>query len=105
MDWLRSTLPVMPDTIPYQQADLDTLAFTLEEVAERVWLVTANQHYGGHLAISAMLRLQPHAGWRFLGWILATPPFATAAAVGYSFIARIRHRLPGGTPACTAPLR
>jgi predicted DCC family thiol-disulfide oxidoreductase YuxK len=98
--WLERNLPVMPPSTPYQWADLDSLGLSTAEAAERVWLVTSGHQYGGHLAVSALLRHQPSVAWRFVGWLLVSPPFSPLAAVGYSLVARYRHRLPGGTPAC-----
>lgn len=103
VNWLERTLPVMPPTIPHQWADLERLGLTLDEARERVWLVTADHQYGGHLAVSALLRKQPDVRWRFVGWLLVTPGFSRIAAVGYSLVARYRHLLPGGTPACRLP--
>ena len=54
-------------------------------------------------AVSALLRSQPRFGLRLLGWLIATPPWSWLAAAGYDFVARFRHRLPGGTPACEMP--
>ncbi len=90
----------MPRAEPYQWIDLDSLGLTSAEASARVWLVTASHEYGGHLAVSALLRHQPGLGWRFLGWLIATPPFSLVAAAVYSLVARYRHVLPGGTPAC-----
>jgi predicted DCC family thiol-disulfide oxidoreductase YuxK len=98
--WLERNLPVMPVAKPYQWTDLDALGLTTAEASARVWLITDSHQYGGHLAVSALLRHQPSLLWRFAGWMLATPPFSLAAAAGYSLIARYRHLLPGGTPAC-----
>ncbi len=90
----------MPEAVPFQWTDLDAIGLTRSEAAERVWLVTDDHQYGGHLAVSAMLRHQPSSPWRFLGWLLAFPPFSPIAAAGYALVARYRHLLPGGTPAC-----
>lgn len=98
--WLARNLPVMPDAEPHQWADLPALGLTPAQAAERVWLVDGTQRHGGHRAVSALLRHQPHAGWRFLGWMLVAPPFSPLAAAGYSLTARYRHLLPGGTPTC-----
>lgn len=105
VDWLKRILPAMPTTTPYQWAELEDLALTTQEAAERVWLVATDadgdlHQYGGHLAVSVVLRHQPALGWRFLGVVLDTPPFSLAAAVGYWLVARYRYLLPGGTPAC-----
>lgn len=95
----------MPRTVPFQWAALDELGLTAAEATERVWLVAEDaegglHHYGGHLAVSVLLRHQPSLSWRFVGILLDTPPFSIIAAAGYALIARYRYLLPGGTPAC-----
>lgn len=105
VDWLARTLPAMPKSIPFQWAPLEDLGLTLDETKDRVWLVTTDRtgrlhQYGGYLAVSTLLRHQPHRGWRFLGILLDTPPFSLAAGAGYALVARFRYLLPGGTPAC-----
>jgi predicted DCC family thiol-disulfide oxidoreductase YuxK len=103
VNWLERNLPAFPPATPYQWADLDALGITEAEARERVWLLTPDHHYGGHLAVSAMLRRQPAVGWRFLGWFIAAPGISLISAVGYALVARYRYRLPGGTPACRMP--
>jgi predicted DCC family thiol-disulfide oxidoreductase YuxK len=100
---LRDVLPRYPETIPYQWADLDALGLTLDEVQHFAWYLTATRQFGGHLAFSALLRSQPRIALRFAGRLIATPPFSWIAALGYHVIARYRHLLPGGTPACALP--
>jgi len=41
--------------------------------------------------------------WRPLAFLARTPPFSWIASLAYRWIARNRHRLPGGTPACSMP--
>ncbi|WP_232466133.1 MULTISPECIES: DCC1-like thiol-disulfide oxidoreductase family protein [unclassified Diaminobutyricimonas] len=98
-DWL----PAFPESVPWQWADLDALGLSHDEVTRYVWFVTDHRQFAGHLAVSALLRAQPRLGLRLLGWLLATPPYSWAAAVGYHYVAKYRHRLPGGTPACQMP--
>lgn len=100
---LRDALPRFPETTPYQWADLGALGLSLDEVQNYAWYLTPTHQYAGHLAFSALLRSQPRLGLRFAGHLIATPPFSWAAALGYRFIARYRHLLPGGTPACALP--
>jgi predicted DCC family thiol-disulfide oxidoreductase YuxK len=97
---LRRALPVPPATTPYQWTDLEAYGLTPEDAQSRVWLVTPSDRFGGHLAIAAMLRHQPSAALRFVGWLMVVPPWSWAAATGYALVSRFRHRLPGGTPAC-----
>jgi len=100
---LRGVLPVFPRAEPWQWLDLDELGLSEHDVTHYAWVVTRSRQFAGHLAFSALLRMQPTAGWRFLGHLIATPPFSWLAAIGYQFIASNRSRLPGGTPACALP--
>jgi predicted DCC family thiol-disulfide oxidoreductase YuxK len=97
---LRAILPEFPVSTPWQWIDLDDYALTRDDVETAAWFVTPTRQFAGHLAFSAILRSQPAIGWRFLGNLIATEPFSSISALAYRFIARYRHRLPGGTPAC-----
>lgn len=103
VETLRRILPAFPPAIPWQWLDLDALGLTASDVENYAWVVTASHQYAGHLALSALLRMQRGPGWRFLGHLIATPPFSWVAALGYRLIADNRSRLPGGTPACSLP--
>ena len=100
---LEAMLPVFPPTSPWQWLDLDQYGLTADDVHDYAWVITPHRQFAGHLAFSALLRMQPTAVLRFAGHILATPPFSWVAALGYKFISANRHRLPGGTPACALP--
>jgi predicted DCC family thiol-disulfide oxidoreductase YuxK len=100
---LERWLPRFPEAQPWQWLDLEPFGLTVDDVTHYAWYITPRRQFAGHLAFSALLRAQPGFGLRFAGWMIATPPFSWAAAAGYSFIARYRHRLPGGTPACALP--
>lgn len=100
---LHDWLPEPPVAVPWQWSDLDALGLTREDVADFAWYVTSRHSYAGALAFARILRVQPRIGLRFAGILLATPPFSIAAALGYNVIARYRHILPGGTPACALP--
>ena len=100
---LERVLPAFPRKSPWQWLDLDDLGLTRHDVEQYAWFITPNHQYAGHLAGSALLRAQRGFGWRFLGNLIATPPVSWVAALAYHYIARNRHRLPGGTPACALP--
>ena len=102
---LEAALPTFPPSTPWQWIDIGEYALTPEDVAKYAWVVTPGGHYAGHLAASALLRMQPHFALRFLGHLIATPPFSWISAVAYGWISKNRHRLPGGTPACALPPR
>jgi len=99
----KDILPVFPASEPWQWLDLDELGLTRHDVTHYAWYLVGDRRFRGHAALSAVLRSQPSIGWRFLGHLVVTPPFSWAAALAYAFIARFRHRLPGGTPACAMP--
>lgn len=102
---LERRLEVFPESQPWQWLDLDELGLTRHDVEHYAWLLVGGQRFRGHATFAALLRMQPRAGLRFLGHLLVTPPFSWAAAVGYALVARFRHRLPGGTPACALERR
>ena len=86
--------------VPYQRADLAGLGLTAEQGAEAVWFVhPGGRKDRGHRAIAAALNA---AGgiWRPVGAALTASPVEPVAERAYAWIARNRHRLPGGTPEC-----
>lgn len=100
---LEAALPYFPKSSPWQWLDLEPLGLSSDDVEKYAWLLTPDHQYAGHLALSGLLRQQPTFGWRFLGNLLRTPPFSIVASIGYTWISRNRHLLPGGTPACAMP--
>lgn len=100
---IRDWLPRPPEAIPWQWSDLTAIGLTSQDVANFAWYLTAKHSFAGAMAFAAILRTQPRIGLRFFGHLLATPPFSIVAALAYNFIARFRHALPGGTPACALP--
>ncbi|MGR8008674.1 thiol-disulfide oxidoreductase DCC family protein [Streptomyces hypolithicus] len=58
--------------------------------------------YGGPRALAALLK-SGRRRWKWLGTALTIPPVSWAARGVYRTIARNRHRLPGGTTACSLP--
>lgn len=100
---LERVLDVFPPSRPWQKLALAEVGLTEADVTHYAWLLTGADRHRGHAAFAAVLRMQPSAGWRFFGHLLATPPLSWAAAAGYALIARYRHRLPGGTAACAMP--
>ncbi len=100
VDRLERLLPVFPRTSPWQWLELDDYGLTVNDVTSYAWVVTSRHQYAGHLAGSALLRMQPSFVLRTLGHLIATPPVSWVAAFVYQWVAANRHRLPGGTPAC-----
>lgn len=80
--------------------DLDGIGLTLDDVRRAAWWVDSTRGRSrGHLAIAHALRAAH--GWpSAVGGLMLVPPLRWLAAGVYPLIARWRHRLPGGTPAC-----
>lgn len=89
--------------LPWQRTDLDVLDVTAAQAeASVVWVGTDRVVALGPVAIARLLR---HAGraWYPFGWLLETPPVRAMAWPIYRWVARNRHRMPGGTAACSLP--
>ena len=57
----------------------------------------------GPVAIAKLLRSSPSAGWRAVGVLLGLRLTLLVAWPVYRWIARNRHRMPGGTATCSLP--
>ena len=99
--WIERRLPEDAEVVAWQFVDdLDALGLTAEEANAKVWWIDPDgRRWGGHLGIGRAFRT---AGgfWGVVGLALCTPPLAWVAAPVYRLVARYRHRMPGGTPAC-----
>ena len=104
--WGYRNLKRMPESIPFQVIDVATYGLTLEQVKSAVWLIEpSGKHNRGHLAVAALLALQPEFYWRFLAGLMRAPILSGLAALGYRLVVRFRHRLPGATEACAMPAK
>ena len=89
------------DVEPWQRLDLDALGLTPQECDEAVrWVAADGIRYAGHVAIARAL-LASRWWVRPAGAVLLAPGISTIAAAAYRWVAANRHRLPGGTPACS----
>lgn len=80
--------------------ELAALALTRDDVRAALWWIDEDgRRSRAHVATADALIAG--SGWSATaGRILRVPPFRWLAAAGYPLVARWRHRLPGGTPAC-----
>jgi predicted DCC family thiol-disulfide oxidoreductase YuxK len=88
---------------PWQFLDLDAIGVTEAACTAAVqWVaVDGTVSAGEHAAIAALR----HAGgiWGVLGRLMGLPGIRQSAGLVYRLIARYRHKMPGGTPACRLP--
>lgn len=85
---------------PWQWIELSNYGLTAKEASAKVQVFADGKNYAGHKAFAKVLRLQRQWWFKVLGAIIVIPPFSWGASLGYSFVAKYRHKLPGGTPAC-----
>ncbi len=112
--YLRASLSSADwEAVPFQFADLAALdaraggagLISWERAEQEVlWLTPLGDVYGGAQA-AARLLMRSGGAWAYLGALLTLAPVRPLAALGYRWVAKNRHRLPGGTPACSLPRR
>jgi predicted DCC family thiol-disulfide oxidoreductase YuxK len=88
--------------VAWQFTDIAALGVSQEAAENAVQWIDADGISAGPAAIA---RLLGDAGsyWRPLGALLATRPAQWLAWPVYRWVARNRHRLPGGTASCSLP--
>ena len=91
------------DIIPWQYARLSDYGLTEKQASSKVYFVDSTGSYAGHAAFARLLQLQASRFLKFVGHLIVLWPFSIVARVGYWLVARYRHKLPGGTPACKLP--
>jgi len=90
---------------PYQFLELDAFGLTAEQCNAAVQFVAVGGRvYAAHDAVSMVLR-GAGKGWWLLGSLMQLPGIHWLSGVVYRWVARNRHRLPGGTAACALPRR
>jgi predicted DCC family thiol-disulfide oxidoreductase YuxK len=101
--FIERRIPTAAEVTPWQFADLDGLGVTQAQAeAAVVWVALDGDTAAGP---DAVVRLLVDAGsfWRPLGRILGLRPVGWVAWPVYRWVARNRHRMPGGTAACSLP--
>jgi predicted DCC family thiol-disulfide oxidoreductase YuxK len=98
--FITRRIPTSATVVAWQFADLTALGVTQDAAEQAVQWIDARGVAAGPVAISRLL-IDAGSYWRPLGWLLALPPVRWAAWPAYRWIARNRHRLPGGTAACS----
>ncbi|MGC9667909.1 thiol-disulfide oxidoreductase DCC family protein [Planosporangium sp. 12N6] len=92
----------------WQRLDLAALGLSDERCADAVqWVGADGEVAAGPSAIARLLRqaggVSGRLVWRPAGAVLGTRPALAVAWPVYRWVARNRHRLPGGTAACALP--
>jgi predicted DCC family thiol-disulfide oxidoreductase YuxK len=101
--WIEHRLPDGVRVEPWQRLELDAFHLTEHDVTTAAyWVDDRGTTYRGHRSIAKAL-IAAGGPWKVVGALLLVPPISWLAALGYVVVAKNRHRLPGGTPACKLP--
>ncbi|MCC3764307.1 DUF393 domain-containing protein [Glycomyces sp. TRM65418] len=98
--FLKRHIRTDAEVVPWQWADLDRLGVTEEEAESAVVWAETGLTKAGPDAIAVLLR-RAQWYWRPVGGVLSLKPVSRLAWPVYRLVARNRHRLPGGTAACS----
>lgn len=102
-EFIERRIPTGARVVPWQFADLDALGLSVAECEEAVqWVGADGVRAAGPDAIAKLLAGSGPV-WRVGGAGLRFPPVRAVAWPVYRWVARNRHRLPGGTAACSLP--
>lgn len=102
--WLTAHVPTPTAVEPWQWTDLEPLGVSVAEVDAAVVLVDVNLHRThGPEALAGLLRSSTSGAWRAAGRVLGMRPVLVVAWPLYRWVARNRHRMPGGTAQCSLP--
>jgi predicted DCC family thiol-disulfide oxidoreductase YuxK len=103
--FIERRIPTTAQVVPWQFADLHALDLTAEQCAEAVqWVAPDGSTAAGPDAVARLLQ-DSRSVWRPIGRVLAWRPVRALAWPAYRWVARNRHRMPGGTAACALPAR
>jgi predicted DCC family thiol-disulfide oxidoreductase YuxK len=98
-------MKVFPLYVAFQKIEPSSFGLTEKQVRSEIWLVSEGSditlRLGGHLAAAAILQMQANPVYWLAGFLMKTPPMSWLAKIVYRWIARNRHRLPGGTKECS----
>ena len=98
-------MKTFPAYVAFQKIDPSTFGLTFDQVRSEIWLVSpgsqTGSNLGGHLAAGAILEMQSNPLYKLAGFLMRIPPTSWLAKLTYGWIAHNRHRLPGGSKACS----
>jgi predicted DCC family thiol-disulfide oxidoreductase YuxK len=87
---------------PYQYLDLAELGLTQGQTSKAVYYATQAETFSAAKAIAKCL-MDSKTPWAVAGFLMNIPVVISVAELVYAWVAKNRHRLPGGTPECSLP--
>ena len=104
--FLRRRVNTPVPIVAWQTTDLRPLGVTAAQCAQAVQYVSGDHVSAGPVAIADLLRTATGRGgalWRAAGAVLAWRPALALGWPVYRWVARHRHRFPGGSATCELP--
>lgn len=102
-EFVERRIPTTAKVTPWQWVDLGPLGVTQPEAEAAVqWIAPDGAIAAGPEAIARLL-VDAGSFWRPLGRLLDLAPVRWVTWPIYRLVARNRHRMPGGTAACSLP--
>ncbi|WP_406507975.1 thiol-disulfide oxidoreductase DCC family protein [Streptomyces sp. NBC_00212] len=99
----RRAKPAIP-AAPWQSLPSQLTQPHLERLDHEVILFAGTSvRCGGATALARFLGSSPQRRYRVATFLVRLPPLSLAAHGIYRWVARNRHRMPAGTPACSLP--
>jgi predicted DCC family thiol-disulfide oxidoreductase YuxK len=87
---------------PYQYLDLASYSLDSEKTSKSVYYITETESFAAAKAIARSL-IDAKTPWSVAGFLMNIPVIISVAELVYGWVAKNRHRLPGGTPECSLP--
>ena len=100
---LQRFMPRHPAIEPFQFVKTEDYGLTKQQCSEEIKYVDSSMQVHGGEAAFKQFFLNAGGVWRVLGRFLAVPIIRGSSGVVYRWVARNRHKLPGGTPTCSLP--
>ena len=98
---LQRIIKRAPTMRPYQFTKLEDYGLTLQQCETALqYVATDGSISSGHEAYRQMLK-ELGGGWKALAILMRTPGYYALANAVYRWVAKNRHRMPGGTPTCS----
>lgn len=92
-----------PTCQPWQWLDLAAYGVTQEDCESAVQFVDEKGRVHSAEAGIARVLITGGRGWAVIGRVMLVPGIRRVAALAYKWIAKNRHRMPGGTAQCSLP--
>lgn len=97
-------LRIFPKYVAFQRISPADFGLTSEQVQSQIFMASPakaqENPVGGHFAAAEILKMQKNAVLVSIGWLMEKPPLSWLAGLVYRWVAKNRHRLPGGSRQC-----